>query len=200
VDFLEENSLEVIHVTNGQDALDKTYAQKFDIYLLDINVPIIDGITLLKELRNASDDTPTIFLTSHTEKEVLKNSYLSGGDDFLTKPFDLDELMFRIEALLRRSKPNKVECVESLCHDEAHHCIMYKGKEVDLAKKEYQLLVLLMKHLNKTVPKEMITNELWSTSTSASDGALRVYINRLKQLLPELKIENIRGIGYKLVS
>ena len=200
VDLLEDSNMEVTHSTNGQMALDTIYKQKFDLYLLDINVPLIDGVTLLKELRDANDDTPTIFLTSHKEKEMMQNSFKSGADDFVTKPFDSDELLFRIKALLKRSKKTSIECVNLLCHDEVHQSILYDGVELELAKKEYQLLLLFMTHTNKTVTKELIINELWNSADLPSDGAVRVYVNRIKQLIPNLNIENIRGVGYKLVS
>jgi DNA-binding response OmpR family regulator len=200
VDLLQESAFDVVHSPNGQSALDATFLQKFDLYLLDINVPLIDGITLLKELREANDNTPTIFLTSHKDKDVLKKSFLSGADDFITKPFDSDELLFRINALLKRASSDKVECIGLLCHDNTHKRISYDKTELDLSKKEYALLLLLMQHVNSTVPKELISDELWSSGEAGSDGAVRVYINRIKQLAPQITIENIRGIGYKLVS
>jgi len=200
VDLLEDSNIEATHSTNGQMALDTIYKQKFDLYLLDINVPLIDGVTLLKELRDANDDTPTIFLTSHKEKEMMQNSFESGADDFVTKPFDSDELLFRIKALLKRSKKTTINCINLLCHDEVHQSILYDSVALELTKKEYQLLLLFMKHSNKTVTKELITNELWSSADLPSDGAVRVYVNRIKQLAPNLNIENIRGVGYKLVS
>jgi len=199
-DLLEDNDYEVLHVPNGQKALDTIFNEKFDIYLLDINVPLIDGITLLRELREANDKTPAIFLTSHKDKEMLKSSFMSGADDYITKPFDTDELLLRISALLKRTKVETLECINLLCHDVVHKTIFYDKQELELSKKEYELLLLLMRHVNSAVPKELILDELWSTSESGSDGAIRVYINRIKQLLPQLKIENIRGIGYKLVS
>lgn len=200
VDLLQESGFEVELSPNGQSALDKTFTQKFDLYLLDINVPLIDGITLLKELRDSNDTTPAIFLTSHKDKEMLKKSFMSGADDFLTKPFDTDELLLRINALLKRFQSEIALCIGLLCSDDIHKRISYNKEELDLSKKEYELLLLLMKHANNTVPKEMILNELWSSSEGGSDGALRVYINRIKQLVPQINIENVRGIGYKLVS
>ena len=199
VDLLEENDFVVTHVPNGQGAIDATFEQKFSIYILDINVPLIDGITVLKELRAADDATPSIFLTSHKDKEMLVNGFISGADDYITKPFDSDELLLRLQALLNRCKSSSVECIDKLCHDELHKRISYDEIELDLSKKEYILLLLLMKHVNNTVPKELISDELWNTSQTGSDGAIRVYINRIKQLLPQMTIENIRGIGYKLV-
>jgi DNA-binding response OmpR family regulator len=199
VDLLEENGFEVTHVPNGQSAIDATYDKNFHIYILDINVPLIDGVTVLKELREAQDSTPTIFLTSHKDKEMLTRGFMSGADDYITKPFDSDELILRLHALLRRCNSSSVECIGLLCHDEIHQRILYDEIELDFSRKEYALLLLLMKHVNNTVPKELINNELWNVSQTGSDGAIRVYINRIKQLLPEITIENIRGIGYKLV-
>jgi len=200
IDLLEDEGYDVSHFPNGQDALDATYKNRYDLYLLDINVPLINGIKLLKELRDAEDDTPAIFLTSHREKEKIEEGFVNGCDDYITKPFDMDELLLRIKALLRRSKKEAPKTVGDLAHDSIHKTIMYKNKELELSQKEYELLLLFMKHHNETVTKELILSELWSSSDSGSDGVVRVYINRLKQLLPELKFENIRGIGYKLVS
>jgi len=200
VDLLEEEGYAVSHCSNGQDALDATYEDKFDLYLLDINVPLINGFELLKELRDADDNTPTVFLTSHKEKESLEKGFFNGCDDYITKPFDMNELLLRIKALLRRTKKDEPTCVGKLCHDKLHKTIRYKDKELELSQKEYGLLVLFMKHYKETVPKELILDELWSSSEGGSNGVIRVYINRLKQLLPELTIENVRGIGYRLVS
>lgn len=199
-DLLEDDNFAVVHTPNGQEALDIIFEEKFDLYLLDINVPLINGATLLRELRESSDNTPAIFLTSHKGKEMLKNGYMSGGDDYITKPFDNDELILRINALLRRNKPKQNECIAKLCHDGVHHRFFYDKQELELSKKEYQLLLLLMTHVNAPVPKALIIDTLWSSSESGSDGAIRVYVNRIKQLLPDLRVENIRGIGYKLVS
>ena len=199
VDLLEEEGFSVTHLTNGQSALDAIYEQKFDLYLLDINVPLIKGTSLLSELREAEDKTPAIFLTSHKDKAMLEEGFLSGGDDYLTKPFDTDELVWRIKALLKRTQKNILEKLGDLSHDKEHKSISYKDTALELSKKEYELLVLLMNNPNANVTKEVILEALWSTSDGGSDGAIRVYINRLKQLVPQMQIENIRGIGYKLV-
>ena len=200
VDLLEDEGFEVNHVTNGQDALDMTFRTKFDMYLLDIIVPLFDGVSLLKELRSADDNTPTIFLTSHTAKTMVQNAFFSGADDYMIKPFDGDELVLRIYALLRRSTKVEPEAIGKLLHDNIHKTISYDGILLDLSKKEYELLTLLINNINVNVTKEMILDELWSSSENGSDGAMRVYINRLKQLLPEMTIKNVRGVGYKLVS
>ena len=197
-DLLEDEGYEVTYAPNGQVALEESFSQKFDIYLFDINVPLIDGITLLQELRKSQDTTPTIFLTSHKDKETLKKSFYSGCDDYLTKPFDNDELLLRITARLGQHKEQK-ECKSELCLDAFYGEFTYKDELLELSKKEYELLVVLFKHANKPVSKEIIVDALWSSSESFSDGSIRVYINRLKQCLGNLKIENIRSVGYKLV-
>jgi len=198
-DLLEEEGYEVLHSPNGQVALESTFDEKFNLYLLDINVPLIDGVSLLSELRGANDTTPAIFLTSHKDKEMIKQGFSSGGDDYLIKPFDNDELLWRLEALLKRSKKYEIKSVVPLTHDSVHQSIYYENSLLELSKKEYDLLALLMNNPNANVTKEVISEALWSASQSGSDGAVRVYINRLKQVLPHMKIENVRGIGYKLV-
>jgi len=199
VDLLEESGYEVEHFANGQDALDATFNTKYDLYLLDINVPLIDGISLLHDLRKADDKTPAIFLTSHKDKSMLEKGFLSGADDFITKPFDSDELLWRLSALLKRTQATIPTVVGKLSHDLEHKSISYNGEVLELSKKEYDFLTLLMQHANENLPKELIIDSLWSSGAGGSDGAVRVYVNRIKTLLPELQIENIRGIGYKLV-
>ena len=199
-DLLEEEGYNVTHAINGEEALEQTYEDSFDLYLIDINLPLLDGITLLQELRAADDTTPAIFLTSHSKKEKLKEGFSSGGDDYITKPFDNEELLLRIEALLRRTRPTLPTQVGDFTIDETSMQIYYKEKSLELSKKEYELLLFFLRNSNKTLPKEQIIDAVWGRSESGSEGAIRVYINRLKQHIPELKIENIRGIGYRFVS
>lgn len=200
VDVLEEEGFEVVLCRNGQSALDETYKNHFDLYLLDINVPLIDGLSLLKELRRANDLTPTIYLTSHQEIEKLSEAFEIGADDYLKKPFNTDELLVRVHALLRRTKGKNRHCIGDLCIDELHKCILMGGKELTLSLKEYQLMVLLIRNAGEIVTKEMIMDTLWSPSEMISDGAIRVYINRLKQEVGSDLIVNVRGVGYRLVS
>jgi DNA-binding response OmpR family regulator len=200
IDLLEDEKYEVTHVPNGQCALDATFSTKFDLYILDINVPLLNGISVLQNLRDSGDTTPAIFLTSHKDKESLEEGFLSGGDDYITKPFDNTELLLRLLALLKRSKKLEKTCVADFCYDTKQTLIFYKEKKLELSKKEYALLLLLLQNINNATSKEQILDELWSSSENGSNGAIRVYINRLKQILPEIEIQNVRGIGYKLVS
>lgn len=196
-DFLGEHGFAIVHEPNGQSALERTFSEKFDLYLLDINIPLIDGITLLGELREVGDCTPAIFLTSHKDKEYLQNAFNGGGDDYITKPFDADELLLRIQALLKRSNGSQKKY--GLVNDTLHKRIVYQEQELDLSAKEYELMALFMQHANKTIPKELILQKLWSSENGGSEGAIRVYVNRIKTLVPNIEIQNIRGVGYKLV-
>lgn len=200
VDVLEEEGFEVLLCRNGQEALDETYKNQFDLYLLDINVPLIDGLSLLKELRRANDLTPTIYLTSYQEIDMLSQAFEIGADDYLKKPFNTDELLLRIHALLRRTKGKGRQCVGELCLDELHKCVLIGGREIAFSLKEYQLMALFIRNAGEIVTKEMIMDTLWSPSEMISDGAIRVYINRLKQEIGAESIVNIRGVGYRLVS
>ncbi len=199
-DLLDEEGYDVTWCKNGQEALDASFENKFDLYLLDINVPLIDGLTLLKELRSAEDNTPAIYLTSHQEKAMMTEGFENGADDYIKKPFDNDELLLRIQALLRRTQGKQNRCSGSLCIDLKRSVIYEEKKALSLSKKEFTLLSLLIENGEKIVSKEMIADALWTHSSSVSDGSIRVLITRLKQELHSVSIENIRGIGYRLVS
>jgi len=144
--------------------------------------------------------TPAIYLTSHQEKSVMQEGFKNGADDFVKKPFDSDELLLRIAALLRRTQGRRDDCNGTLCIDPDRFVIYENSVELTLSKKEYTLLALFIESAGKTVSKEMIIDALWPHNASVSDGSIRVLINRLKQELSAVEIQNIRGIGYRLVS
>jgi DNA-binding response OmpR family regulator len=199
VDLLEEDGHSVVYTTSSSEVLELTFKQKFDLYLFDINVPLMNGLELLHSLRNADDKTPAIFLTSHKEQEVIQEGFLSGGDDYVKKPFDSFELLLRIQALLKRTQGDSLFRVGPLANDKKRKRIFFHENELELSQKEYALLALLMENANKVVTKEMIIDELWRSSEDIGEGAIRVYINRIKNFLDESMIENVRGVGYKLV-
>ena len=200
VDFLEEEGFVVTLCPNGNEALNATYSQRFDLYLLDINVPLLNGLNLLDALRQSEDETPAIFLTSHQSIEMLTHAFEIGANDYLKKPFQMEELLVRIKALLRRTKKSRVLEFGAIRLDEMHKCAYYNGAPLSLSAKEFQLLSLLLEYAGDVVTKEMIVDRLWSPSEMISEGAIRVYINRLKQELGNEEIVNIRGIGYRLVQ
>ncbi len=200
VDLLEEEEYEVTLCRNGQEALDATYRSHFDLYLLDINVPLIDGLSLLQELRDARDSTPAIYLTSHQEIDKLSKAFEIGADDYLKKPFQAEELLIRAQALLRRNQIKNRFYAGELCLDQRHKSLLIGENQILLSQKEYLLMELLIHNAGEIVTKEMIIDKLWNPSESVSEGAIRVYINRLKQAVGSERIVNVRGMGYRLVS
>ncbi|MBV5277811.1 MAG: response regulator transcription factor [Campylobacteraceae bacterium] len=199
-DFLSQNGYICTLVSSGKEALKKCYEEKFDLYLLDVKVPDVNGFDFLRELRSANDTTPAIFVTSLNDKESLAKGFLMGGDDYIKKPFDLDELLLRIKALLSRTK-GMVD--DFLIIDKeyklniARKRLYCKEDEVDLNLKDFELLYLLIRDRGKVVTKEMIKDTLWSSGEDINEGSIRVYINNLKKIFGAESISNIRGIGYR---
>lgn len=199
-DFLSGHGYECILCESGKEALQKCYQEKFDLYLLDVKVSDINGFDLLKELRSANDTTPTIFVTSLNDKESVAKGFMTGGDDYVKKPFDLQELLFRIKAILSRSKEltdTKIIIDDNyylnLSRKRLYHC----DQEMDINLKDFELLSLLVRNRGKVVTKEMIKDTLWSSGEEINEGSIRVYINNLKKIFGKDSIFNIRSIGYR---
>ena len=196
-EFLEEEGYKVDWAQSAKEALDFCYYTRYDLYLFDVKLPDIDGFELLSQLRNSQDNTPTIFITSKKEKEDLLQGFNKGADDYITKPVDLDELLVRIQALLRRSYGDDVIEIDGVRVQLAQMRISKDGKEIELNPKELRLLELFLKNRKKIVTKEQIYEFLWKPEEIISDGALRVYVNTLKKIFGKEAITNIRGVGYK---
>lgn len=199
-DFLEEEGFEVVSAHNPHHALDITYTQRFDLYLLDINLPLMNGIEFLDALRQSGDNTPAIFLTSDRDKEVMKEGFLKGCDDYLRKPVDLEELHLRILSVVNRVRGAAKQCVDNICIDREQKRLYKDGDEIEVSQREFELIALFFHNKNKVVSKKMIYEALWNTDEEGSDGAIRVYINRLKKVLGTEKFTNVRGVGYKFES
>jgi len=199
-DFLEEKGFEIDIVSNGEEAINKSYYNNYDIYLLDINVPGINGVDFLKMIRRSGDERPTIFITSHQDIETLKKGYESGCDDYMKKPIDLEELLYRIQVLLGKRKVIKttVFLSKNSFYDYKQRILFVENKPQKLPLKTIKLLELFLENEGQIVTKEQIINRLWSSAHEYSEGSIRVYINKLKKILKDNSIENIKGIGYKL--
>jgi len=202
IDYLEEFSeVKITHASNSAKMLELIYENRYDLYLLDINLPDINGLELLKDIRNATDDTPSIFLTSYKDKATLTKAFQNGADDFLTKPFDMDELILRINSLMKRvKKQNQV----TLGHIEFNFDtkeVKVDNQIIKFSLKALELFELFYQNNNTIVTKDMIINRLWNTSESYSEGSIRVYVNSIKKLFIDtesFKITNIKNIGYKI--
>lgn len=199
IDTLEESGYEITHVKNGEVFLDKAYESHFDIYLLDINVPLLNGIETLKQIREQNNTTPAIILTSYKDKETLKNGFLSGCDDYLTKPFDIDELELRILSLLKRSgKVVDLIQFDNVIYNPSMQTITKNGVDMQCGQKVIELFKLFYENRGKIVTKDMIISRLWNYDEEYSDGSIRVYITKFQKLFDDKKIHNIKNVGYKV--
>jgi DNA-binding response OmpR family regulator len=199
-DFLSDEGFEVDIARDGEECLELNFKKNYDLYLLDINVPKINGLDLLVQLRNSGDNTPSIFLTSYKDKDTLQQAFLNGCDDYLKKPADLDELLLRIKALLKRNKKqfDVIRLSDSLIFNPTSKRVYENEVDLNLPIKVLELLELFIENRGEIVTKEMIINKLWATSQEYSEGSIRVYINQIKKLLDKDTILNIKGVGYKI--
>jgi DNA-binding response OmpR family regulator len=199
IDFLELEDFEVDLAIDGEDFFEKNYIKNHDIYILDINVPKIKGTKVLQMLKDINDHTPTIFLTSYKDKDILKECFSIGADDFLTKPVDTEELILRIFAILKRSgKSFENIIIDDIIFNPQKKEIIKNNKPLKLPTKVIDLFELFCENRGKTVTKDQIISRLWSKDEDYSDGSLRVYINKIKSIVKPQKIINIKGIGYKI--
>jgi DNA-binding response OmpR family regulator len=196
-DFLEEEGFSVDGVYDPYSALDLTFDNNYDLYLFDVNLPYENGFDLLKKLRACDDMTPTIFITSRDDRNSLYEGFKEGGDDYIVKPVDLDELLLRIQALLRRQiRLQKIQ-IDSYEFDSITKKLYFNNEPIEISMKVAELLLILLKGQGEVVTFEEIKAKLWTTSQEASDKALRVYVTQLKKYFPT-QIKNIRGIGYQM--
>lgn len=199
-DFLEDEGFEIDIAYDGEQCLELNYENKYDLYIFDINVPKINGLDLLEQLRQAGDETPSIFLTSYKDKETLHEGFLKGCDDYLKKPVDLDELILRIKALFKRNKKSfeAIKLTDTLEFDSVSKRVYENGVDLNLPIKVLELLELFIEHRGEIVTKQMIISKLWSAGEEYSEGSIRVYINSIKKLLGKESLSNIKGVGYKI--
>jgi len=195
-DFLEEEGFFLDTALDPYSALELTYERNYDLYLFDVNLPYESGFDLLHKLRQSGDVTPTIFLTSRDDKASLTQGFETGADDYMKKPIDLDELLLRIQALLRRQVRKERMTIGKYSLDMVGKTLFHNNEELDVTKKAVELLVLLVQADGEVVSSDTIKNRLWAAGQNASDGSLRVYITQLKKYFPDA-IVNIRGVGYK---
>jgi len=198
-DFLEEEGYEVETAMDPYSALEMGYRYIFDLYLFDVNLPYENGFDLLEKLRQSGDTTPTIFLTSRNDKASLAEGFSKGADDYMKKPIDLDELLLRIQAVLRRQIRQERMSIGRYRLDTVAKILYLDRETLDVTKKAIELLLLLVQAKGEVVSSDEIKNRLWAAGQSASDGALRVYVTQLKKYFPE-NIVNVRGVGYRWVE
>ena len=189
--LLMGEGFEVVHASDGEEALTYSYENSFDLYLFDINVPLLNGLDLLKLLRESGDVTPTFFISAYKDIQTITKAFDSSCDDYIKKPFEFDELLVRIKAHILKKNPLLV--YGSITYDLMNKRIFQQDKEVDLGSVEKEIFDLLLRNLNQTVLKEQFLDVM----EKPSDAALRVHITKLKQRF-SLQVINVKGIGYRL--
>jgi DNA-binding response OmpR family regulator len=201
-EFLEED-YHLDTACTGEQALSLCYENLYDLYLCDINVPDVNGLDFLKALRQNNDTTPAIFITSHKDQETIAQAFQNGCDDYMRKPFDLFELKLRIEAILNRTlktpqNSNHTYLSDTIYYDKKQRRVFENNKDLNLQFKVILLLELFLQNDQKIVTKEQIINALWSPSEEYSEGSIRLYINKVRQILKKDALANIKGYGYKI--
>lgn len=206
--YLTAKNHETSLYVNGLQALEAFRTKTFDLCILDIMMPEMDGITLAKEIHSTNPEVPVIFLTARNQQEDILEGFRSGADDYITKPFSMEELIYRIEAIARRmsgAMPNKKEELYSIGHylfDPLKQILSYRDQEVKLTTKESELLELLCRNNNLILERNYALKSIWIDDNYFNARSMDVYISRLRKYLsndPAVKIVNVHGRGYKLI-
>ncbi len=201
VEFLEESGHSVVAVYDGYEAQDKLYESRYDILLLDVNTPRINGFEVLKKAREEGVVAPAIFITSLDSVDDLEKGFSSGCDDYIRKPFSLKELLIRVDTLLKRSffheERDSIDISNNIKYDIKNNELIIDGYVVSLGKKESMLLKLFMKNEGEVLSHERIYDNLWEFGEEPSDTALRTYIKNLRKIIGKESIVSIKKQGYK---
>ena len=203
-DYLTLSGYEVILCEDGKQALDTFRKKKFDICLLDVMLPRMDGFALAEQIRKYNDVVPILFLTSKSGKDDRIKGFKTGGDDFITKPFNIEELVLRIEVFLKRSKGNAVPKAFRFSDshfDAANFELTVKGEVRKLTEKESAVMSVLCSNMNQLVKRDEILMKVWGSDDYFLGRSLDVFISKLRKYLTadkEVEIENHHGIGFKL--
>lgn len=199
-EYLSEQGYDVTVCADAKAALDTAYERNFDILILDVKLPKGDGFSLLRELRRLGDETPTIFTTSLNTLQDLEIGYKSGCDDYLKKPYELKELLLRIQILLKRKfshvNDEYIELNGGYKFYPSSKTLRQNGQIVNLSKKESELLALFLENKNALLSKETIFEKIWNYDEEPSELSLRVYVKNLRRILGKDAIVNRRGDGY----
>lgn len=201
---LRRDGYSVTSAENGRVALEQMDRQHVDLILLDVMMPEMDGYEFAAALREAEDMTPILMVTARQLPEDKKRGFLAGTDDYMTKPVDLEEMLLRVRALLRRSQivNRRKLTVGSLTLDYDSYTMQGCGEERELPPKEFQLLFLLLSNPGRIFTRLQIMDEIWGMDSESADNTVNVHVARLRRRLedfPEIDLVSVRGVGYKAV-
>ncbi len=202
---LSLNGYEVTSCFNGREVLDALAQQTFDLVITDVMMPVMDGFTLAKELRRAGWQLPILMITVREAFEDKRQGFKNGVDDYMVKPVDVDEMLLRVEALLRRAQivADNLLTVGNTTLDSQKLSLTVEGTTRYLRQKEFQLLFKLMSYPGKIFTRAQLMDDIWGYDSESDDRTVDVHIKRLRDLLGEdaaITIQTVRGLGYKGVK
>lgn len=210
-DNLEMNGYQVSHASSGGTVNKLLAAHPPDLCLLDVMLPELDGFSIARNIRSSNPDVPILFITARSLQEDKLKAFSLGADDYITKPFSMEELLYRIAVFLRRSnataaEPDQVEATEQLAIgkyllDTGRLHLCFEGQETKLTRRESDLLQLLARKRNQVVKREEILKKLWGDDDYFAGRSLDVFVSRLRKYLkedPEVQIENHHSVGFQL--
>ena len=202
--FLNHSGYEAVGCLNANDAYDAMYGTMFDLIVSDIMMPGIDGFEFARTVRSLNQEIPILFMTARDDIASKQRGFRIGVDDYMGKPIDLDELLLRIGALLRRSKiaaSRKLE-VGTFVMDADEHTATLEGEEIGLTNREFNILYKLLSYPKKTFTRQQLMDEFWDADTDTAPRAVDVYMTKLRSKLaecPDFEIKTVHGLGYKVV-
>ena len=195
---------EVTEASDGQEALELMEHTRIHLIITDVMMPRMDGFTLLRELRAAGDTTPVLMVTVRDTLEDMSTGFRSGADDYLTKPVNFDEMLLRVEALLRRchiQKENELVIGECTLHADTL-LVTWKDGSLELRPKEFALLQMLLSAPGRIFTRQMLMDDLWGYDTESDPRTVDTHIKRLREKLADVRdfeIQTVRGLGYRAV-
>lgn len=203
-DNLEQSGYTVVHCADGNTCLDQFNRQDFDICILDIMLPKKDGFEIAQQIRKTNTDVPIIFLSAKTLKEDRIKGLRLGADDYLVKPFSIEELLLKIGIFLKRSKhtvaENTIYAVGRYQFDSRNFTVTSENTKITLTQREAELLELFLKNKNVVLKREEILKAIWGDDDYFMGRSLDVFISRLRKILASeenISIENLHGIGFR---
>lgn len=202
--FLNQSGYEAVGCLSVNEAYDSMYNNTFDLIISDIMMPGIDGYEFAKTVRELNEDIPILFMTARDDFASKQRSYRIGIDDYMIKPIDLDELLLRIGALLRRAKIASSHRLEigKLVLDADERTAVYDGEEISLTMREFNILYKLLSYPKKTFTRTQLMDEFWDAESNTATRAVDVYMTKLRDKFSEcdaFEIVTVHGLGYKAV-
>ena len=195
---------DVVSAEDGVRALEIVGSRHIDVIVSDIMMPGMDGYALAREVRASGNNVPFIFLTAKASPEDKALGFKLGIDDYMVKPIDYGELIWRIRAILRRAQiaDARAIAVGGLKIDSAAYTVTYEGKNIELTRKEFELLFKLLSYPNMIFTKNQLLDEIWGADSASGDDTVKVHISRLRNKIAdvhEVELTSVKGIGYKAV-